>query len=201
MLNSCLSNDSSVIPSSERALDSLKANNSSPSFNGLSFDQVFMKLMNSWGISMPWILRRTLGSLSTLGTKTHIPPLVPWLAPRQIPISFALLSLLLWLTSTTLPKGACRSAKKLNFSPVMISAGVLGVVLELGRLLWLLIILNTKRSYRAFGRVYHWEIDYRKIIGIYRNFDGKLLHSYFTTVSEVFLELIAPNLMILLIFR
>ena len=38
----------------------------------------------------------------------------------------------------------------------------------------------------------HWEIDYRKIIGIYRNFDGKLLHSYFTTVSEVFLELIAP---------
>jgi hypothetical protein len=39
---------------------------------------------------------------------------------------------------------------------------------------------------------YHWEIDYRKIIGIYRNFDGKLLHSCFTTVSEVFLELIAP---------
>ena len=38
----------------------------------------------------------------------------------------------------------------------------------------------------------HWEIDYRKIIGIYRNFDGKLLHSYFTTVSEVFWELIAP---------
>ena len=38
----------------------------------------------------------------------------------------------------------------------------------------------------------HWEIDHRKIIGIYRNFDGKLLHSYFTTVSEVFLELIAP---------
>ena len=38
----------------------------------------------------------------------------------------------------------------------------------------------------------HWEIDYRKIIGIYRNFDGKLLHSYFTTVSEVVLELIAP---------
>ena len=46
-------------------------------------------------------------------------------------------------------------------------------------------------------------------------FDGKLLHSYFTTVSEVFLELIvsfaavsevfweliAPNLMILLLFR
>ena len=71
----------------------------------------------------------------------------------------------------------------------------------------------------------HWEIDYRKIIGIYRNFDGKLLHSSFTTVSEVFLELIAPlrpfqranssfaavsevfweliapNLMILLLFR
>ena len=42
----------------------------------------------------------------------------------------------------------------------------------------------------ATGTV-HWEIDYRKIIGIYRNFDGKLLHSYFTTVSEVFLELIA----------
>ena len=38
----------------------------------------------------------------------------------------------------------------------------------------------------------NWEIDYRKIIGIYRNLDGKLLHSYFTTVSEVFLELIAP---------
>jgi len=37
--------------------------------------------------------------------------------------------------------------------------------------------------------VRHWEIDYRRIIGIYRNFDGKLLHSYFTTVSEVFLEL------------
>jgi tetrahydromethanopterin S-methyltransferase subunit C len=36
----------------------------------------------------------------------------------------------------------------------------------------------------------HWEIDYRKIIGIYQNFDGKLLHSYFTTVSEVFLELL-----------
>jgi len=37
---------------------------------------------------------------------------------------------------------------------------------------------------------YHWKIDYRKIIGIYRSFDGKLLHSYFMTVSEVFLELI-----------
>jgi hypothetical protein len=35
----------------------------------------------------------------------------------------------------------------------------------------------------------HWEIDYRKIIGIYRNFDGKLLHSNFTTVSEVVFEL------------
>ena len=132
-------------------LGSLKANKSSPSFNGLSFDQLFMKLMNSWVIGMPWILRRTL---KALGTKTHIPPLVPWLAPRQIPISFALLSLLLWLTSTMIPKGACRSAKKLNFSPVMISAGALGVVLELGGLLWLLIILNAKRSYRAFGRVY-----------------------------------------------
>ena len=32
----------------------------------------------------------------------------------------------------------------------------------------------------------HWEIDCRKVIGIYRNFDGKLLHSYFMTVSEVF---------------
>ena len=50
-------------------------------------------------------------------------------------------------------------------------------------------------------KCFHWEIDYRKISGIYRNFDGKLLHSYFTTVSEVFLELIAPNLMILLLFR
>jgi hypothetical protein len=38
----------------------------------------------------------------------------------------------------------------------------------------------------------HWEVDYRKIIGIYRNFDGKLLHSYFTIASEVFMELIAP---------
>jgi len=37
----------------------------------------------------------------------------------------------------------------------------------------------------------HWEIDYRKIIGICRNFDGKLLHSYFTTVSKVFFELLA----------
>jgi uncharacterized protein with ParB-like and HNH nuclease domain len=44
-------------------------------------------------------------------------------------------------------------------------------------------------------------ILFRKIIEIYRNFDGKLLYSYFTTVSEVFLELIAPNLMILLLFR
>ncbi len=35
----------------------------------------------------------------------------------------------------------------------------------------------------------HWEVDYD---GIYRNFDGKLLHSYFTTASEVFLELTAP---------
>ena len=55
-----------------------------------------------------------------------------------------------------------------------------------------------------------------EFIGIYRNFDGKLLYSYFTTVSEVFWsysnssfaavselfwELIAPNLMILLLFR
>jgi hypothetical protein len=39
---------------------------------------------------------------------------------------------------------------------------------------------------------WHWEIDYRKTIGIYRNFDGKLLQSFFTTVSEVFLEKIAP---------
>ena len=53
----------------------------------------------------------------------------------------------------------------------------------------------------AFHSSVHWEIDYRKIIGIYRNFDGKLLHSYFTTVSDVFWELIAPNLMILLLFR
>jgi hypothetical protein len=43
-----------------------------------------------------------------------------------------------------------------------------------------------------YNSLLHWEIDYRKIIGINRNFDGKLLHSYFTTVSEVFLELIAP---------
>ena len=31
----------------------------------------------------------------------------------------------------------------------------------------------------------HWEIDYRKIIEIYWNFDGKLLHRCSTTVSEV----------------
>ena len=47
-------------------------------------------------------------------------------------------------------------------------------------------------SERALDSLKHWEIDYRKIFGIYRNFDGKLLHSYFTTVSEVFLGLIAP---------
>ena len=40
--------------------------------------------------------------------------------------------------------------------------------------------------------IHHWEIDYRKIIENYRKFDGKLLLSYFTTVSEVFLELKAP---------
>ncbi len=53
-----------------------------------------------------------------------------------------------------------------------------------------------------------------KFIGIYRNFDGKPLHrcsttvsevleliTLFETVSEVFWELIAPNLMILLLFR
>jgi len=45
---------------------------------------------------------------------------------------------------------------------------------------------------RAYGdgdvqvKCFHWEIDHRKIIGIYQNFDGQLLHSYFTTVSEVF---------------
>ena len=53
----------------------------------------------------------------------------------------------------------------------------------------------------------HWEI--------YRNSDGKLLHSYFMTISEVFFganssfetvsevlwELTAPNLLILLLFR
>ena len=60
-----------------------------------------------------------------------------------------------------------------------------------------LIAADPKRTYLYR----HWEIDYRKIIGIYRNFDGKLLPSYFTTVSEVFLELLAPNLMILLLFR
>lgn len=26
----------------------------------------------------------------------------------------------------------------------------------------------------------YWEIEYRRIIGIYRNLDGKLLHSYNT---------------------
>jgi hypothetical protein len=58
----------------------------------------------------------------------------------------------------------------------------------------------------------YWEIDYLKIIGIYRNFDGKQLfydrfrgvfgaNSSFAAVSEVFWDLIAPNLMILLLFR
>ena len=42
---------------------------------------------------------------------------------------------------------------------------------------------------RRNQRGHHWEIDYRKIIGICRNFGGELQHSYFTTVSEVFLEL------------
>ena len=27
-----------------------------------------------------------------------------------------------------------------------------------------------------FHIIFHWEIDYRKIIGIYQNFDGKLLY-------------------------
>ena len=34
----------------------------------------------------------------------------------------------------------------------------------------------------------HWENVYRKIIGIYRNFDAKLLISFFATVWEVFWE-------------
>ena len=33
---------------------------------------------------------------------------------------------------------------------------------------------------------FHWENVYRKIIGIYRNFDGKLLNRCLATVSEVF---------------
>jgi len=41
----------------------------------------------------------------------------------------------------------------------------------------------------------HWENKYLKIIGIYRNFDAKLLNSYIATVSEVFGKLIAPNLL------
>ena len=49
-------------------------------------------------------------------------------------------------------------------------------------------------------RKVHWENVYRKIIGIYRNFDAKLLNSFFANVSEVFWELIAPNLLILLLF-
>ena len=36
---------------------------------------------------------------------------------------------------------------------------------------------------------------YRKIIGIYRNFDAKLLNSFFATVSELFLVLIAPKIL------
>ena len=70
MLNSLFSNDSSVVPSSESALDSLKASSSSPSFYGLSFDQVFMKLIH-------WHALNPAPHFGTLGTKTHIPPLVP----------------------------------------------------------------------------------------------------------------------------
>ena len=46
----------------------------------------------------------------------------------------------------------------------------------------------------------HWENVYRKIIGIYQNFDGKLLNSCLATVSEVFLVLIAPIPLFLLLF-
>ena len=47
--------------------------------------------------------------------------------------------------------------------------------------------------------VWHWENVYRKIIGIYRNFDAKLLNSFFATVSELFLVLIAPIILFLLL--
>ena len=48
--------------------------------------------------------------------------------------------------------------------------------------------------------LFHWKNVYRKIIGIYRNFDGKLLNSCLTTVSQLFLVLIAPILLFLLLF-
>ena len=45
----------------------------------------------------------------------------------------------------------------------------------------------------------HGENVYRKIIVIYRNFDAKLLNSYFATVSGAFLVLTAPILLFLLL--
>ena len=48
--------------------------------------------------------------------------------------------------------------------------------------------------------LFDWENVYRKIIGIYRNFDGKLLNSCLATVSEVFLVLIAPIPLFLFLF-
>ena len=42
---------------------------------------------------------------------------------------------------------------------------------------------------------------YRKIIGIYRNFDGKLLNSCLATVLEVFLVLIGERMMMKVIMK
>ena len=36
----------------------------------------------------------------------------------------------------------------------------------------------------------HWVIAYQNITGIYRNFEGKVLHSYFTTVYSIVLLII-----------
>ena len=60
-------------------------------------------------------------------------------------------------------------------------------------------IMLSPQQWALMSVCLHWENVYRKIIGIYRNFDAKLLNSYFATVSEVLWELIAPNLLILLL--
>ena len=49
---------------------------------------------------------------------------------------------------------------------------------------------TSNTSTTTTATVTHWKIVYRKIIGIYRNFDAKLLNSFFATVSEVFWELL-----------
>ena len=59
------------------------------------------------------------------------PPLVRGSSPRHIPIEldgFWFLVLSPPMTMMGAPKGAIKSVRKLNFSPVTISRGVLGVV-------------------------------------------------------------------------